>query len=46
MTRQPEDCSDTSSLTGAQSIGNERKAVLSRTQLENHGIMQYITDVS
>ena len=27
-------------------MGNERKAVLSRTQLENHGIMQYITDVS
>ena len=31
---------------GRKSIGNERKAVLSRTQLEHHGIMQYITDVS
>ena len=31
---------------GRKTIGNERKAVLSRTQLENHGIMQYITDVA
>ena len=31
---------------GRKHIGNERKAVLSRTQLENHGIMQFITDVS
>ena len=31
---------------GRKSMGNERKAVLSRAQLEHHGIMQYITDVS
>ena len=31
---------------GRKGIGNERKAVLSRAQLENHGIMQYITDVA
>ena len=31
---------------GRNSVGNERKAVLSRTQLENHGIIQYISDVS
>ena len=30
---------------GRKSIGNERKAELSRTQLENHGIMQYISEV-
>ena len=31
---------------GRKTIGNERKAELSRTQLETNGIMQYITDVS
>ena len=32
---------------GRKGIGNDRKAELSRTQLEHHhGIMQYITDVS
>ena len=31
---------------GRKTIGNEREAGLSRTQLENHGIMQFITDVS
>ena len=31
---------------GRKSIGNTHKAELSRTQLENHGIMQFITDVS
>ena len=31
---------------GRRSIGNERKAVLSRSQLDKYGIMQYITDVS
>ena len=31
---------------GRKAIGNERKAVLSRTQLEHHGIMQFITDVA
>ena len=31
---------------GRKGIGNERKAVLSRAQLEHHGIMQYIADVA
>ena len=31
---------------GRKGIGNERKAVLSRTQLEKYGILKYITDVS
>ena len=31
---------------GRKTIGNERKAELSRTQLENHGIMEFITDVA
>ena len=31
---------------GRKAIGNERKALLSRTQLEHHGIMQHITDVA
>ena len=31
---------------GRKAIGNERKAVLSRTQLEHHGIMEFITDVA
>ena len=30
---------------GRKGVGNERKAVLSRTQLENHGMMPFITDV-
>ena len=31
---------------GRTGIRNERKALLSRTQLEHHGIMQHITDVA
>ena len=31
---------------GRKAIGNERKAVLSRAQLEHHGIVQFITDVA
>ena len=31
---------------GRKGVGNERKAVLSRAQLEKYGIMQYISDVS
>ena len=31
---------------GRKGIGNERRTVLSRSQLEHHGIMQYIADVS
>ena len=32
-------------FNGRKRTGTERKAVLSRSQLEHHGIMQYITDV-
>ena len=31
---------------GRKPIGNERKTVLSRTQLDKHGILKYITDES